>query len=152
VRPSSEVHVTNGASREHETSQHLGQVVRGNAVTVAGVKQGALQKMLANPPWVINATGITYERSDNDSENERDNVCPNRERDVLLGDNDYAKNEAENKYETVPPPRGLLVMLGHMVMMTIVVFTDLCAHVSTLNVTTPEKNAVGNQGTNLEDC
>lgn len=43
VRPSSEVHVTNGAFGEHETRQHLRQVVRSNTVTVTRVKNGALK-------------------------------------------------------------------------------------------------------------
>lgn len=35
MRPSSEVHVADGAARKHQTSQHLGQVIGGNAVTIS---------------------------------------------------------------------------------------------------------------------
>jgi hypothetical protein len=43
VRPGSEVHVANGALRDDEAGQHLGQVIRGDAVPVAGVQQRALR-------------------------------------------------------------------------------------------------------------
>lgn len=42
VRPCRKVHVTNGASRYHETRQHFRQVVRGNTIAEASVENGAL--------------------------------------------------------------------------------------------------------------
>lgn len=43
VRPGSKVHVTNRPSRDHQTRQHLRQVVRGNTIAITSVENGALQ-------------------------------------------------------------------------------------------------------------
>lgn len=42
MRPSGKVHITNGTLGDHETSQHLGQVVGGNTVTESRQQNGAL--------------------------------------------------------------------------------------------------------------
>ena len=51
VGPGGEIHVANGAFWEDQTGQHLGQVVRGNAVSKSGVQQGALQQSQPLSPY-----------------------------------------------------------------------------------------------------
>lgn len=43
VGPGCEVHVANRALRDEQTSNHLGQIVGGNAIAEARVEDGALQ-------------------------------------------------------------------------------------------------------------
>lgn len=45
MRSCGEVHVADGAAREHQTCEHLGEVVRGDAVAVARVEDNALQSV-----------------------------------------------------------------------------------------------------------
>lgn len=42
--PGCKVHVSDGSPGEHESCQHLGEVVGGNSVAVARVENGTLQK------------------------------------------------------------------------------------------------------------
>ena len=47
VRPRCEVHVANRTPGNHQPSKHLGQIVRGNAVTIAGINDSALPRSVS---------------------------------------------------------------------------------------------------------
>lgn len=57
--PSGKVHVTNGTLGDHETSQHLGQVVGGNTVTESRQQDSTLPDELALIPIRQNGGELT---------------------------------------------------------------------------------------------
>ena len=92
----------------------------------------------------------TYERGNDDSNQQRDNIRPNWKGNVLFENNDEAHDEADDKYQNVPPPCHLFIMLAHVVMVPIVESTFPCALISPLDILAPEKDAVDNKSANLE--
>lgn len=55
-----------------------------------------------------------------------------------------AENETDNENDDVPPPRGLLIVLCHVFMVTIVKFALSSALVGFQDVTTPKEKDVEN--------
>ena len=74
VRPRGEVHVSDRALGNHQTREHLGQVVGCNTVTVSRVDDCALLWSVAGK--VVVGIMRTYERSNNTTDNERNNIRP----------------------------------------------------------------------------
>lgn len=127
VRPCGEVHVPNRTFGKHETGDQLREVVGRDTVPVSGVDQAT-------------------EWCDETADQEGNDVGPNGECDVLLDDDDESKDETEDEDSDVPVPWCLLVVLGHVLMMTISISTGPGTHDSILDITTPEESDVGNQG------
>lgn len=145
--PSSKVHVTNGTIGDHETRQHLGQVVGSNTVTESRQQNGALPDELVC--FQYGGGQRTYDRCNDDTNDQGNNVCPGRKSEVLLDNHNKTEDEGEDEHGNVPPPRRFLVVLGHMSMVTIVVSAGSGAFVGTGDILAPEEEAVGNQSTNL---
>jgi hypothetical protein len=91
----------------------------------------------------------TYERSDDDAHDERNNVTPDRQSDVLFDHHDETQNEAGDKYDDIPPPRCLLVVLVHVCVVRVIEFTSLGRFESSDCVATPKEDNVSNQSTDL---
>lgn len=91
----------------------------------------------------------TDQRSDDDAQDQGYDVSPGREGDVFLDDDDETKNEAEDKDGNVPPPRRLLVVLGHVSVMAIVIAATSSALVGPDDIATPEHKAMSDQSSNL---
>lgn len=92
----------------------------------------------------------THQGGDEYSQQQRNDIGPGRKRNVLLDDDDEANNKADHKHSNVPPPWRFLVVLDHVGMMTIVISALLRTLVRSYKVTTPEQEAMGNQGSNLK--
>jgi len=92
----------------------------------------------------------TYEWSNDTTDDKGNNVCPSRQGNVVLQDDNEAKGEATDKNDHVPPPRGLLVVLDHVLVVAIVEDALACALVGCDNVCTHEENDVRNECANLE--
>ena len=94
----------------------------------------------------------THERCKSDSEEKRHHVGPRGQCDVLLDHHNQTQTKAKQEHQYVPPPWGLPVVLSHMTMVGVVVLTLHGVLERAHNVPTPEENAMGKQGTNLELC
>lgn len=92
----------------------------------------------------------TYEWGDDDADNQGDNVGPDRKGDILLGNDDYAEDETEDEHETVPIPWGLFVVLDHVCVMSVIVLAFRGADICSLDVATPEEDAMSDECTNLD--
>ena len=86
------------------------------------------------------------------SHHQRDDVRPDWEGNVPLDDDDETENKTDDKHDSIPPPRGILVMLGHVHVVSIFVTARPCALVCLGDVFTPKEEAVGNQGADLENA
>lgn len=93
--------------------------------------------------------GGTHKWGNSRAEKQRHNVCPPWKRDVLLQDDDKSEDEADNQYTYVPPPGHLFVILVHVIVMDVPINPLFGALESLDNVTSPEEDTVGDQGTNL---
>lgn len=56
-----------------------------------------------------NRVVVAYQWCNKNSKQQRNDVCPDRESNVLLYDNNEADNEADHKDENIPPPWRFLV-------------------------------------------
>lgn len=90
-----------------------------------------------------------YQGCDKDADNKGDNVRPSRKGDVLLDNNDETEDKAENEDSNVPPPRCLFVVLRHVCVMSVIISTILRTLVGLLDISTPEQEAMSNEGTDL---
>ena len=62
----------------------------------------------------------TYEWSNDATNDEGNDVRPSRQGDVVLQHDNEAKSEAADKNDHVPPPRSLLIVLDHVLVVAIV--------------------------------
>lgn len=156
VRPGRKVHITDRAPRDNKARQHLRQIVGGDTIAKASIEDGALEQVAFSQRHLERqgmfwGGGATHKGGNDDSHHQRNNVRPGRKSDVLFAGNDEAKDEAADKHRNVPPPRRLLVMLGHVCMMWVIIGALpgalICAH----HLSTPEENAVEDEGTDLGD-
>lgn len=99
---------------------------------------------------VVIVTMRTYEWSNNTTDDEGNNVRPSRQGNVVLQHDNETKGEAADKNDHVPPPRGLLVVLDHVLVVAVVEDALACALVSRDNVRAHEENDVSNECANLE--
>lgn len=92
----------------------------------------------------------THKRGNGDAEYQRDDIRPNRQRNLLLDNHDETEDEADNKNKRVPPPGSLLVVLRHVGVVAVAV--DSLPHIfeSRDNILAPEEDAVGNQSSDLD--
>ena len=100
----------------------------------------------------VNAGYKTDQRRNKDSQQQGDDICPGRQRDVLRRNDDKAENKAQNQHGNVPPPRCLLVALGHVRMVAIIVSTLLGVFVCLDDIASPEEEAMSDEGANLKGC
>ena len=91
----------------------------------------------------------TYQWCDENPQQQRDNVRPSRESNVLLNNDNETKNKAEYKDGNIPPPRRLLVVLGHVGVVAIVISAASGALVRPYNISTPEQETVSDEGSDL---
>jgi hypothetical protein len=82
----------------------------------------------------------TYERRNDATNDERNNICPSRQGDVILQDDDETESEAGNEDDHVPPPRRLLVVFDHVLVVTVVEHTFACVFVRCVYALTPEQD------------
>ena len=92
----------------------------------------------------------TYEWSNDATNDEGNDVRPSRQGDVVLQHDNEAKSEAADKNDHVPPPRSLLVVLDHVLVVAVVEDALACALVGCDDVCTHEENDVRNESANLE--
>jgi hypothetical protein len=150
VRPSSEVHIANRFSWQHKTSQHLGEIVCGNSVSITRVKQSALEiKQSTQAHTNDSRAEQAYHWCNNSTHNERDHICPGWEGNVLLDDDDEAKDETTNQNGDVPPPGGFFIVLCHVGMVKIIISAFPCALESLDNILAPKQDAVKQKGSDL---
>lgn len=128
VRPRGEVHVADGAAGEDQSGNDLGQVVRCNTVTKAGVEECA-------------------EGRDDSAHYQCDNVGPDGESDVLLDDNDETEHETDDKDDEVPPLWRVLVVLGHVRVVRIIKLSFFSIFERSNCVAAPEEHDVGDEST-----
>lgn len=69
----------------------------------------------------------TYEWSNDATDDERNNVSPSRQGNVILQHDDETESKAADENDHVPPPRSLLVVLDHVLVVAIVEHTLACA-------------------------
>ena len=92
----------------------------------------------------------TYEWSNNTTDDERNNVRPGRQGNVVLQYDNETKSKAADKNDHVPPPRGLLVVLDHVIVVAVVEDALASALVRCDDVCYHEETDVCNECTNLE--
>jgi hypothetical protein len=91
----------------------------------------------------------TYQGSNEHSEDQGNDICPDWKSDVLLQNNHKTKNETDYENNDVPPPWSLLVMLNHVCVVTIIVSTLSHALESSDDISAPEEEAMEDQSTDL---
>ncbi len=83
-------------------------------------------------------SGNTHKGSNYYSQDQRANIRPGRKSNILSKDNDEPKEETDDNYGGIPPPRCFLVVLGHVLVMSIVVAPCSCGPIRSFDVRAPK--------------